>query len=293
VRSDALMRIPVEAPRTESLDSLNLRKRCAAARAINGRSYPTLSARYQIFVGDKRGVRLNVIRVSTELRAGKIVGPIGRARLDGVHRDVGVGAARFVCLGGEPGAEEHGLIEHAGIDDQQKHGETSEADAHERRDVIPPKNAAAAPFVGLHGEGVAALVGEAEDFLATVMVFLGDDPAHFVGAGVATVNHVLKRDAGRNVERTTEAAGLLGAEVKDFLGLLVAGDDAFAVMEAAKPTVIVEEVEFGGIDRGDIDAKAAVWVFEEDMKLLKLTSFAVGRLGDSMDETFTGIEMGF
>jgi hypothetical protein len=250
-----------------------------------------VSARYQISISDERGVRLNVIRISAELRAGVVVGPIGRTRLDGVHRDVGVGAARFVFLGGEPGAQKHGLIEHAGIDDQQKHGKAPEADTHKRRNVIPPKNAAATPFVGLHGERVAALIGEAEDFLATVIVFLRDDPAHLVSAGVAAVNHVLKRDAGRNVERAAEAAGLLGAEVEDFLGLLVAGDDAFTVMEAAKPTVIVEEVEFGGIDRGDIDAKAAVRVFEEDVNLLKLTSFAVGRFGDSMDETFAGIEM--
>jgi hypothetical protein len=147
-------------------------------------------------IGDKSGVRLNVIRIGAELRAGEIVGPIGRTRLDGVHRHVSVGAARFVLLGGEPGAEEHGLIEHAGIDDQQEHSETAEADTHKRCDVIPPKDAAAPPFVGLHGEGVAALVCEAKDFLAAVVVFLGDDPAHLVSAGVATVNHVLKRDAG-------------------------------------------------------------------------------------------------
>jgi hypothetical protein len=84
---------------------------------------------------------------------------------------------------------------------------------------------------------------------------------------------------------------LLGAEVKDFLCFFVAGDDALAVAETPEAAVIVEEVEFGGVDRTDVDAKAAVRIFEEDMQFFKLAAFAVGRLGNSVDEAFAGIEM--
>ena len=62
--------------------------------------------------------------------------------------------------------------------------------------MIPPINAAAIPFFSLYTQfvHVSCIVREAENLLCTIVVLVVDDPAHLMGACVATIFTVLECD---------------------------------------------------------------------------------------------------
>src|SRR3977135_1484471 len=134
-------------------------------------------------------------------------------------------------------------------------------------------NTAPAPLVGLHRQPVVVLVGKAEDLFAAIAILCGDDPAHLMGARIAAVPDVLKRDARRDAERSAQIAGLLRAEVKDLLCGFIVRYDSRAASKAPELQMILDEVEAGGIDLFDIDAQRPLRIFEQEFVSPKLRHF--------------------
>src|SRR5262245_57791957 len=96
-------------------------------------------------------------------------------------------------------------------------------DAYKRRYMVPPRHATASPLVRFNGKCVVALVREAEDLFATVMVAGRYNPTHLMRPRVAPIADVLERDAWRDGVRTGQVARKLRAKIEDDLCLGVAG----------------------------------------------------------------------
>ena len=244
------------------------------------------------------GLGQRVRRVCREAAA--VGGPVSRTRLDRITRDVGVRAAGRVLLCRQPRTEQHGFVEHAGVDDHRKRQRRREvrqpqgqSDADQWGDVVPPVDAAPTPLIRLHGQRVVVGGGEAEHLLAAVVVPCRDDAPHLVRTSVATVDDVLERDARRHCIRPRQMARLLCAEVKDLLCLGVVRDNLGAEAEGAPLEVMADEVELGWVYAVDVKRHDPVGALQRDAPAWELFQLALGRVADPVNDCALGIEGDF
>ena len=154
----------------------------------------------------------------------------------------------------------------------------------------PPGDAAASPLVGAYAQGVRPLVGKAEDLLHAVAVSTVDDLPHLMGPRVAAIAHVLKRDARRNGRRP-QVARLGRAEIKDLLGLAVAGDDPPAQSEDPGPQVMVTMLKIDG-SSFETSMRSVRSGFSRSLLRVAPELLELGRRrrGDAPDEIAAGVE---